>query len=49
MAWENYTKPKMTMANMVINMDKVIEFGADNPKAAKLCEKSKINCFKKHW
>lgn len=34
-------KVKDDMANMVINMDKAIEFGANNPKAAKTVKKVK--------
>lgn len=39
-------KAKNDMANMVINMDKVIEFGADNPKAAKYVKKAKSTASK---
>lgn len=34
-------KSKDDMTNMIINMDKVIEYGADNPKAAKIIKKAK--------
>ena len=34
-------KAKDDMANMVVNMDKAIEFGGDNPKAAKYVKKAK--------
>ena len=39
-------KAKDDMANMVINMDKAIEFGADNPKAAKYVKKAKSTASK---
>ncbi len=39
-------KAKGDMANMVISMDKAIEYGADNPKAAKYVKKAKSTASK---
>lgn len=39
-------KSKDDMANMMINMDKAIELGADNPKAAKIVKKAKSTASK---
>ena len=39
-------KSKNDMANMIINMDKAIEYGADNPKAAKYVKKAKSTTSK---